>query len=272
VNGAGPAERPVERMSGIPLRALVPSAVTMLALCAGATGVRFAIAGDFDRAAAAIVIAAVLDGVDGRIARLLKGTSRFGAELDSLSDVTAFGMAPALILYLWSLQYLGRWGWVVALLYAVCCALRLARFNAALDAEDLPKKRLGYTTGIPAPAGAGMVLLPLFLALSGEAEGIDPVVHAPGVAVLTLATGLAMISALPGWGWKSIRVPRAFRLWALLAVGLFAAALAQAPWLTLAIITIGYALAFPFASLAFRRQIGVAIRPPAPDSEGADTR
>ena len=245
---------PVDRMSGMPLRSLVPNAITMLALCAGATGVRFAIGGEFDKAAAAIVIAGVLDGVDGRIARLLKGTSRFGAELDSLSDVTAFGMAPAFILYLWSLQYLGRGGWVVALLYAVCCALRLARFNAALDTEDLPKKQLGYTTGIPAPAGAGMVLLPLFLWLSGVAGWLDPVAHAGGIAVLTIVTGLAMISAMPGWGWKSIRVPRQGRLWALLVVGIFAAALAQAPWVTLGVITIGYALAFPFATLAYRRQ------------------
>ncbi|MGL6042582.1 MAG: CDP-alcohol phosphatidyltransferase family protein, partial [Sandaracinobacteroides sp.] len=133
-------------MSGsgaLPLRALIPNAITMLALCSGATGVRFAISGEFEKAAAAIVIAALLDGIDGRVARLLRGTSRFGAELDSLSDVTAFGVAPALILYLWALEDLGRAGWVVALALAVCCALRLARFNASIDQEERPKKRLG---------------------------------------------------------------------------------------------------------------------------------
>ena len=146
----------------LPVRALIPNAITMLALCSGATGVRFAISGDFDKAAAAIVIAGLLDGIDGRVARLLRGTSRFGAELDSLSDVIAFGVAPALILYLWSLHELGRFGWVVALALAVCCALRLARFNAALDQEDLPKKRLGFTTGVPGECPSGTTATVLF--------------------------------------------------------------------------------------------------------------
>lgn len=242
------------RVAGLPLRALVPNAVTMLAMCAGATGIRFAIGGDFDKAAAAIVIAGVLDGVDGRIARLLKGTSRFGAELDSLSDVTAFGLAPALVLYLWTLQYLGNIGWVVALLYAVCCALRLARFNAALDDVDLPMKRLGYTTGIPAPVGAGIVLSPLFLWLSDFSDWFDPEVRAVSAAVVAVGTGLLMISSLPGWGWKSVRVPPQGRLWVLLAVAVFAAALAQAPWITLTALALVYALAFPLASLVYARQ------------------
>lgn len=246
------SEQP-ERVA-IPVRALVPNAVTMLAMCAGASGIRFAIGGEFDKAAAAVVIAGVLDGVDGRIARLLKGTSRFGAELDSLSDVTAFGLAPALILYLWTLQHLGRIGWMVALLYAVCCALRLARFNAALDAEDLPKKQLGFTTGIPAPAGAGMALLPLFFWLSDTSSWFDPEIRAPVAAVIMVVTGLLMVSALPGWGWKSVRVPRHFRVWALVIVGVFAASMAQAPWLTLTLITLVYALTFPLASLAYSRR------------------
>ena len=131
----------------LPLRALIPNAITMLALCSGATGVRFAIAGEFEKAAAAVVIAGVLDGIDGRVARLLKGTSKFGAELDSLSDVTAFGIAPALILYLWALQEFGRFGWVVALSLAVCCALRLARFNVQVDVQD---KR--FFQGLASPA------------------------------------------------------------------------------------------------------------------------
>ena len=143
-----------DRQPAIPLRALLPNAITMLALCAGATGVRFAISGEFEKAVTAITVAALLDGIDGRVARLLRGTSRFGAELDSLSDVTAFGIAPALVLYLWALQMLGPVGWVAALSIAVCCALRLARFNIALDQDDLPKKQLGFTTGVPAPVGA----------------------------------------------------------------------------------------------------------------------
>jgi CDP-diacylglycerol--serine O-phosphatidyltransferase len=243
---------PIPGAPSLPLRALIPNAITMLALCSGATGVRFAISGEYDKAAAAIVIAALLDGIDGRVARLLRGTSRFGAELDSLSDVTAFGVAPALILYLWALNDLGRFGWVAALALAVCCALRLARFNAALDQEDMPKKRLGFTTGVPAPAGAGLALSPLFwnLATDGSLDA-DPQTRAVIVAVVTLVTAFLMVSALPGWGFKAVRIPRSARLFVLAAVGLFAAALAQAPWMTLFSVGLAYALAFPFATVRY---------------------
>ena len=163
---------------GIPLRALAPNAVTALALCFGLTGIRFGISGEWEKAVASIIIAGVLDGLDGRIARLLKGESRFGAELDSLSDVTAFGVAPAIILYLWvreglpdgSLLQIGwvKYGWLVALAHAVCCALRLARFNANIDATEQPHKSAGFLTGVPAPAGAGLLMLPLYLWLSTD--------------------------------------------------------------------------------------------------------
>lgn len=250
----------------LPLRALIPNAITMLALCTGATGVRFAISGEFDKAGAAIVIAALLDGIDGRVARLLRGTTRFGAELDSLSDVTAFGVAPALILYLWALHELGPVGWVVALSIAVCCALRLARFNTSLDQEDLPKKRLGFTTGVPAPAGAGVALAPLFwnLATDGSLDA-DPSTRAVIVAVVTALTAFAMVSALPGWGFKAVRIPRSARLFVLAGVGLFAAALAQAPWFTLFSVGLVYAAGFPFASVRYarlRREELAALRQP----------
>jgi CDP-diacylglycerol--serine O-phosphatidyltransferase len=255
----------------LPLRALLPNAITMLALCAGATGVRFAISAEFDKAAAAIVIAALLDGIDGRVARLLRGTSRFGAELDSLSDVTAFGVAPALILYLWALEDLGRAGWVVALALAVCCALRLARFNAALDQEDLPKKRLGFTTGVPAPAGAGLALAPLFYNLATDgALDADPHARAVIVAVVTAVTAFLMVSALPVWGFKAVQVPRSARLFVLAAVGLFAAALAQAPWFTLFAVGLIYAAALPFAVVRYnglRRAERQAAAEPLPPPE-----
>lgn len=242
-------------LPAIPVRALIPNAVTMLALCSGATGVRFAISGDYDKAAAAIVIAAALDGVDGRIARLLRGTSRFGAELDSLSDVTAFGLAPALILYLWALNALGPLGWVIALSLAVCCALRLARFNTAIDQEDLPKKRLGFTTGVPAPAGAGIALAPLFWSLATDNSlDADPVLRGTITGVATALAAFLMVSALPGWSFKSLRVPRNARLLLLVGVGLFAAALGQRPWMTLFAVSAAYALAFPFASISYGRQ------------------
>lgn len=241
-------------MPALPIRALIPNAITMLALCSGATGVRFAIAGEFEKAAAAIVIAGLLDGIDGRVARLLRGTSRFGAELDSLSDVTAFGIAPALILYLWALEDLGRFGWVVALALAVCCALRLARFNTSLDQEDLPKQRLGFTTGVPAPAGAGMALLPLFWSLANDNSlDADPHLRAVITAVVVGVTAFLMVSSLPGWGFKAVRIPRNARLFVLAGVGLFAASLAQAPWMTLFLVAAAYAAAFPFASMRYSR-------------------
>lgn len=258
--GAGPAS------PALPLRALLPNAITMLALCSGATGVRFAISGEYEKAATAIVVAALLDGIDGRVARLLRGTSRFGAELDSLSDVTAFGLAPALILYLWALNDLGPMGWVIALALAVCCALRLARFNAAIDQEEKPKKRLGFTTGVPAPAGAGIALAPLFWSLATDNSlDADPMLRAGIVAVVTSVTAFLMVSALPGWGWQSLRVPRDARLFLLAAVGILAAALAQAPWFVLTVASVAYAVSFPFASIRYARLRKVelaALTPP----------
>src|SRR5690349_24997954 len=147
----------------IPFRAMIPNAVTVLALCFGLTGVRFAIGAEWEKALAAIIIAGILDGMDGRIARLLRAQSKFGAELDSLSDNIAFGTAPALILFLWSLREAPKFGWTAALALAVCCALRLARFNARIDADFQPHKSAGFNTGVPAPVGAGLAFVPIYL-------------------------------------------------------------------------------------------------------------
>ena len=262
-----------ERQKDVPLRALLPNAITMLALCAGATGVRFAISGEFEKAVAAIVVAAMLDGIDGRVARLLRGTSRFGAELDSLSDVTAFGIAPALILYLWALNTLGPIGWIAALSIAVCCALRLARFNTALDREDMPKKRLGFTTGVPAPAGAGMALSPMLFDFATDGLlSAHPDVTAIVSAIIVVSTAFLMVSALPVWGFKAVHVPRSARIFVLVGVGLFAAALAQRPWMTLLAVTAAYAIAIPFAISRYtqlrRAELAVAeATPPAATPE-----
>lgn len=254
------------RRRGIPLRAVVPNAVTVLALSFGLTGVRFAIGGQWEMAVAAIIVAAVLDGIDGRIARLLKASSRFGAELDSLSDVTAFGVAPTLLMYLWALQHLpGRLGWVIALAHAVACALRLARFNAQIDAEDQPHKRLGYLTGIPAPAAAGLALTPLYLHFWLEPIWLqDPAVRASVVAVIALLVAFMMVSNLPTYSWGSVRLRPAWRLPALAAAGLMAGALFTNPWATLTIISAGYAITIPFA---FRSYARVKAR----DAEGRRT-
>lgn len=242
--------RPSRQLRGITLRALAPNAVTALALCSGLTGVRFAIAGEWEKAVAAIIVAGVLDGLDGRIARLLKGESRFGAELDSLSDVIAFGVSPAIIIYLWSLQNLPQFGWVFALAHAVCCALRLARFNAAIDVKDQPHKSAGYLTGVPAPTGAGLALLPLYLWLiTGDERVREVYIVAPWAALIAFL----MISNLATFSWSSLRLRREARLGALVAVALIGGALFSAPWATLSVVAILYALSIPFSVRSYAR-------------------
>ena len=266
------ADRP---RRGIPLRTIVPNAVTALALCSGLFGIRFGIGGEWDKAVAAIVIAAILDGLDGRIARLLNGQSRFGAELDSLSDVTAFGVAPAIILYLWVLQPLAglgpelepwtRYGWLFALAYAVCAALRLARFNANIDAVEQPHKSAGFLTGVPAPAGAGLVLLPIYLfEWTGEPVFRETWLAAPWAA----AVGFLMISNLATFSWGSLRLRSHVRLGALVVIALVFAALISAPFPTLSVAALLYALMIPFSIASYakvKRQRGAEpVRPEPP--------
>src|SRR5260370_15391614 len=149
------------RFRGIPVRTLLPNIITLLALCAGLTAIRLELEDRLEWALAAIVFAALLDGVDGRIARMLKGTSRFGAELDSLADFVNFGVAPGLILYFWTLHELKSAGWIAAMVFAICAALRLARFNLTIDAPNRPAWAGNFFVGMPAPAGAITVLLPI---------------------------------------------------------------------------------------------------------------
>ncbi|MBV8688444.1 phosphatidylcholine/phosphatidylserine synthase [Bradyrhizobium sp.] len=238
---------------GIPLRAVVPNAVTALALCSGLTGIRFAIGEEWEKAIAAIVVAAVLDGMDGRIARMLKGASRFGAELDSLSDNIAFGVSPAVIMYLWSLQYWPRgYGWLFSLAYAVCMALRLARFNARIDAEDQPHKSAGFLTGVPAPAGAGLMLLPLYLWLASDRQWTwthDYRLVAPWAAFVAFLA----ISSLATFSWTSFRLRRNVRLEAIVAVAMIGGALAVAPLETLSVAAILYVASIPFSVASYAR-------------------
>ena len=241
---------PLRRRPGLPLRAIAPNAVTALALCSGLTGVRFAVAEQWESAAGMIIVAGVLDGVDGRIARLLRGQSRFGAELDSLSDAISFGVSPALILYLWSLKEMPRVGWICALLLAVFCALRLARFNAAIDASDQPHKRAGFLTGVPAPVGAGLALLPMFGWLStGEDVLRSPVLVAPWVAL----AAFLMVSSLATFSWGSLRLRRNVRFEALAVFVLLMAALVSAPWPTLSIVSLIYLATLPFSIANYGR-------------------
>ncbi len=244
------AEADPRRIGGIPLRAFVPNAITLLALCSGLTGVRFAIDSEWPSAVTMIIVAGVLDGMDGRIARLLRAQSKFGAELDSLSDVIAFGVAPAMILFLWSLQYAPKFGWTAALALAVCCALRLARFNSRMDADFQPHKSAGFNTGIPAPAGAGLSFVPVYLWLT---TGND--LFSEWYVVMPWAIGVAMlmISAIPTYSWASIRLRRSWRLFALAGVGLFGAALVTAPWLTLLGVCALYAATLPFGLASYAK-------------------
>ncbi|HEU0135247.1 MAG TPA: phosphatidylcholine/phosphatidylserine synthase [Allosphingosinicella sp.] len=245
---------------GIPLRTIVPNAVTALALCSGLFGIRFAIGGEWDKAVGAVVLAAILDGLDGRIARLLNGQSRFGAELDSLSDVTAFGVAPAIILYLWVIEPLAglgadldrwnRYGWLFLLAYAVCAALRLARFNANIDAVEQPHKSAGFLTGVPAPAGAGLVLLPVYLwSWTEEPLFREPWLAAPWAAVV----GFLMISNLATFSWGSLRLRSHVRLGALVVIALVFAALISAPFPTLSVAALLYALMIPVSIVSYSR-------------------
>jgi CDP-diacylglycerol--serine O-phosphatidyltransferase len=253
------------RERGIPLRALAPNAMTALALCSGLSAVRFGISENWDRAVLAIFVAAVLDGLDGRVARLLKGESRFGAELDSLSDMIAFGVSPAIIIYLWSLQTLPQAGWLFALAHAVCCAFRLARFNANLDVEWQPQKSAGFLTGVPAPAGAALLLLPLYLwSWTDQPIFREPYIVAPWAAFVAFL----MVSSLPTFSWGALRVRRHIRMGALIAIALFGAALISAPWATLSVGVVAYVLMMPLSLRSYarvtRRRAAAALHAESP--------
>ena len=252
------SEAEPEIRRGLPLRAVIPNAITAMALCFGLTGIRYAISAtgvnpgpaDWERAIGAIIIAGVLDGIDGRVARLLKGQSRFGAELDSLSDVIAFGVSPALILYLWSLQQFPRFGWVCALALAVSCALRLARFNAQIDVEEQPHKSAGFLTGVPAPAGAGLVFLPLYLwIVTGDELFKNPFIVAPWAAFVAIL----MISNVATFTWGSLRLPKHIRLEVILLAALVGTALFFDPWITLIGIAALYTISIPFSIHAYAK-------------------
>lgn len=237
---------------GITLRMLAPNAVTAMALCFGLTGVRYGISGDWERAVLSIIFAGVLDGLDGRIARMLRGESRFGAELDSLSDSIAFGVAPALILYLWSLHAMPKFGWIFALAHALSCALRLARFNANIDAEQQPHKSAGFMTGVPAPAGAGLSFVPLYLWLV-TGEDIFRVWYI--VAPWTAFIAFLMISNIATYSWSALRLRKRIRLEVIAFAGLLAALLVTDPWLTLLLICAVYVALIPFGIVSYAKVV-----------------
>jgi CDP-diacylglycerol--serine O-phosphatidyltransferase len=239
------------RFRQIPFRTLVPNLITLLALCAGLTGIRLAIEGKLDWALAAIVFAATLDGIDGRVARLLKGTSRFGAELDSLADFVNFGVAPGLILYFWGLHELGHAGWIAAMVFAICAGLRLARFNVMIDDPNRPPWAGNFFVGMPAPAGAITVLLPIYVQLLGMPR---LAFIAPVTLVYTLAIAFLMVSRLPVFSGKRVgkRVAPEMVLPIFVGVVLFFALLIAYPWPVLTIGTVLYLASLPLGWLSYR--------------------
>lgn len=235
---------------GLSLRAMLPNAVTAAALCSGLTGIRFAIEGNWSYAILLVILAGVLDGVDGRVARMLNAQSRFGAELDSLADSLSFGVAPALILFMWSLKEWPSFGWLAALAFAICCALRLARFNARIDTEDQPHKSAGFLTGVPAPVGAGLAFTPFYL---WNETGFEIFRNPMLMTVWLTVIAVLMISNMATISWASLRPRRSIRLGLIAFVGLAFAALLLEPWWTLAAINFVYLGLMPYGLVKYGR-------------------
>ena len=252
-----PRSRP--RFAGLSFNRMMPNILTLFGLCAGLSAMRYGLEARFGAAAVAVVVAACIDGLDGRLARLLKATSRFGAEFDSMTDFCCFGVAPAFVLYLWSLQAWGGLGFTPCVLFAVCMALRLARFNAAIDAPPPIAHAYAYNffTGVPAPCGAGLVLFPLFLGLEGRTLGLPGVVafaHNPLFCfVVLVGTATLLVSTLPVWSFKNFKVPKQLALPLLLGVGTFTALLVAEPWAALAWAGVIYLGTIVLSRQSFRR-------------------
>lgn len=238
------------RIRPLPVRSLAPNILTVLALSAGLTAIRFALLGRWELAVAAVVVAGIFDALDGRLARLLKGTTKFGAELDSLSDFVSFGVAPSIVLYTWTLQSFRGVGWILVLIFSVSCALRLARFNTAMDEPDQPSYRTNFFIGVPAPAAAGLALLPMMLHFQSESSFFrEPVVNGPYLLLIAFL----MVSRVPTYSFKRLRVRRNYVLPMLLAVALLGALVASYPWFVLTVVGLLYSASIPFSARAWRR-------------------
>lgn len=249
-----PRRRRRQRFSGLSFNKLIPNIITVMALCSGLSGLRFALAERWEFAVGLILLAAVFDALDGRMARLLHAQSRFGAELDSLSDFLCFGVVPALVVFLWSMVDLKNFGWMAVLFFATCCVLRLARFNVRLD-DDKPAFAYNYFTGVPAPAGAGLALLPMILDFQFEL-GLQ---NAPVfVAFWLTGVGLLMVSQIPTYSFKQMKVPQRWVLPTLIGAGLVVAGVISAPWFSLGIVLIVYLSTIPLAVRTYRRLLNAA--------------
>lgn len=259
------------RFRPIPVRMLVPNVITLLAICAGLTAIRLSTEGRMELAVAAIVFAAVLDGIDGRVARLIKGQSKFGAELDSLADFVNFGVAPGLILYFWQLHDLNNGGWIAAMVFAISGGLRLARFNASIDDPNKPAYAANYFTGVPAPLGAVTALLPIYLAFLGVSKP-----PATLTAAYTLLIAFLMVSRLPVFSGKTVRmrVPPEMVLPVFVSVIFFIAILIGYPWHILSIGSVLYLASLPLGWKSYKdheRAAAAAQAAPATDAAAPGT-
>ncbi|WP_442920323.1 CDP-alcohol phosphatidyltransferase family protein [Mesorhizobium sp. WSM4983] len=241
------------RIREIPMRMVLPNLVTVLAICAGLSGIRFAFEDRFEPAVVMVLLAAFLDGIDGRLARMLKATSKFGAQMDSLADIVNFGVAPALVLYAFLLDRAGSPGWIAALLFTIACGMRLARFNVLADDTDQPAWQTEYFVGVPAPAGAVLVMLPCYLYFLRL--GLEPTRGAAFVASgFTVLVAFLLVSRLPVYSGKSVKVPGDRVLPVILGVVLYILLLMAYPWYTLTASVAGYLVFLPFSVRAYSKR------------------
>ncbi len=245
-----------------PIRSLVPNAITVLAICAGMSALRFAILGRWEGAVLAVLIAGVLDGLDGRIARLLKGTSKFGAELDSLSDIVSFGVAPAVIMYTWTLRDVKGVGWLLALIFTTAMALRLARFNTMSEDKDTEdEEKRDYFAGVPAPASAALALWPMIIYFLTGIEFL----RNPVFCIIYLGVIAAMtVSSVPTFSFKKMSINREYVLFYLLGISILATLLVTQIWATMSVIGLLYIITIPIAMTRHKKRFGTELKKPSP--------
>jgi|TARA_B110001452_G_scaffold33506_1_gene25966 CDP-diacylglycerol---serine O-phosphatidyltransferase len=232
-------------------RMILPNAITLIGVCIGLSSIKFALDGKFALAVIAILFAALMDALDGRIARLIKGTSKIGKELDSLGDVISFGVAPALIMYFWNLQYLDKLGWFVCLTYVVCVALRLARFN--ISSEEEPSWKDNFFEGVPSPAGGIIVLMPLVLSFSGLGEFFFKINYDLIVPIFFITVSTLLISTIPTYSFKKIVIPRAMTKFLLFGIVLFFGSLLVYTFKILAVSSLIYLCLIPVSFFHYKK-------------------
>ena len=240
-----------QKLKSLPFRKIAPNIVTVMALCAGMTAIRYAIMDNWSRAVFCIFLAAFFDMLDGRVARMLKGSTKFGAELDSLSDFLSFGVAPSILMYNWTMSSLPKFGWFFCLLFPICGALRLARFNTMLEDETREDYWHNFFVGVPAPAGAALCILPIMLAF--EFPEIDLFKNIWFCGFVMCIVAMLMVSQLPTISVKHMKIPTYMLVPLLIIVVFFTTQMFSQPWLILSIITICYAISIPFGSVLFMK-------------------